>query len=45
MHMLFINKDRAFLPQGSVAPVGMARGMRWRLPVDRICFCPEEDLN
>ena len=44
MFVLLINKVRDFVPQGSDAPVGMMRGMRWRLPVDRICTCPEEGL-
>ena len=43
MFMQIINKDRIFLPQGSNAPVGKARGMRWRLPVDRLCSYPGED--
>jgi len=44
MIVLLINRVRDFVPQGSDASVGMMRGMRWRLPVDRICICPEEDL-
>ncbi len=38
------NKVRGFVPQGSDAPVGLMRGMRWRLPVERICIYLEEDL-
>jgi len=45
MTTFFINRVRDFGPQGSDAPVGSMRGMRWRLPVERICICPEEDLN
>lgn len=43
MNMWIINRNRDFLPQGSDAPVGMARGMRWRLPVERIWTYPGED--
>lgn len=45
MQMLIINKNRDFLPQGSGAPVGMLRGMRWCLPGDRNWSCPGEDLS
>jgi len=44
MFVMLINKVRDFVPQGSNAPVGLMRDMRWRLPVERICICPEEDL-
>lgn len=44
MFVLLINKVRDFLPQGSDAPVGLVRGMRWRLPGDWIDIYPGEDL-
>jgi hypothetical protein len=42
MLMLLINDNREFVPQGASAPVGMTRGMRWRLPFGRLCSCIEE---
>jgi len=43
MRTLLLHNDREFIPQGSDAPVGMTRGMRWRLPFGRLWFCTEQD--
>ncbi len=42
MFILSINRIRDFVPQGDTSPVGLKRGMRWRLPLGRICVCTGE---
>ena len=37
-----IIRNRDFGPQGAVAPVGLMRGMRWRLSLGRIGICTGE---
>jgi hypothetical protein len=39
MLILLINRIRDFGPQGADAPVGLMRGMRWRLLLGRIGVC------
>lgn len=45
MLILLINRIRDFAPQGVDAPVGLMRGMRWRLPLAKSGVCGGEDFT